>query len=100
MRKLKRDVHHKAQPRRETKSSTGQTRRTRHDIPPGAPPEFGSRRAELERMIRQRFPEGGKEERIRKSLKALEKMRENPLCSNLDIQTVKKIAGDPDLWDY
>ena len=100
MRKLKRDVHHKAQPLRGTNPSAGQTRRTRHDIPPGAPPEFGSRRAELERMIRQQLPEEGKEERVQRSLKALKAMRKNPLGAELDLETVKKIAEDPDLWDY
>jgi hypothetical protein len=51
-------------------------------------------------MIRQQFPEKGKEERVRRSLKALKEMRENPLGAGLDLETIKKIAEDPDLWDY
>lgn len=75
-------------------------RRVQAEIAPELPPGWGSRRAELERMIQEQFPEEGKEARIRKSLKALEAMRENPLGRALDLETVKKIAEDPDLWDY
>jgi hypothetical protein len=95
MRKLKRNLRHKAEPRQTIKSS-----QQIPEIPPSAGPEFGSRRVELEQMIRQQFPEKGKEERVRRSLKALKEMRENPLGAGLDLETIKKIAEDPDLWDY
>src|SRR5215469_7291012 len=100
VRKLKRNVHSKKSPRHRTKPSTQDTRRTKEDIPEGAPPGFGSRRAELERMWREQFPEEGKEDRIQKALKALQEIHENPLGRDLDIETIKKIAEDLDLWDY
>jgi len=100
MRKTKRKISQSAQNRHKPRSSAPARRETRSDIPAGAPPDFGSRRAELERMLREQFPEKGKKDRIQKGLKALQEIRENPLGRDLDIETIKKIAEDPDLWDY
>src|SRR5208337_324933 len=68
MSKLKRKIRQKTEPPQTTKPSPRETRRAHQDIPAGAPPGFGSRRAELERMLREQFPEEGKKERIRKGL--------------------------------
>ncbi len=100
MRKLKKKSSPKTHSGKQAVSSSRRHREPRFEIPQGAPPDFGSRHAELERMLREQFPEQGKEERIRKGLRALQEMRENPLGRGLDIETIKKIAEDPDLWDY
>jgi hypothetical protein len=92
MRKLKRKTPLKTQSRKKASSSQRQDQETRFDILAGASPGFDSRRAELERMLREQFPEEGKEDRIQKGLKALQEIRENPLGRDLDIETVKKIA--------
>jgi hypothetical protein len=100
MSKLKRTIRQKTEPPQRTKPSLRETRRTHQDIPAGAPPGFGSRRAELERMWREQFPKRGREERIRRALEALQEMNRNPIGPNLDLETVKKIAEDPDLWEF
>lgn len=100
MRKLKRKVRQKTEPPQTTKPSPRETRRVHQDIPAGVPPGFGSRRAELERMWREQFPKRGREERRRRALEALQEMSRNPIGPNLDLETVKKIAEDPDLWEF
>lgn len=99
MSKLKRKIRPKTEPPQRIKPSPQETRRAHQDIPAGAPPEFGSRRAELERMLREQFPEEGKKERIRKGLMALEEMRKNPM-PHVDLETLKRIAEDPDLAEF
>jgi len=93
MRKLKRNVRHKADPRQITKPS-----RKVPKIPPGAGPEFGSRYQELLRLEKKQFSKAGKEERIRRALEALEGLR-TKFRTKLDLATVKWIAQDPDIMD-
>lgn len=100
MSKLKRKIRQKTEPPQRTKPLPRETGRAHQDIPPGAPPGFGSRRTELERMWREQFPKRGREERIRSALEALQEMSRNPIGPNLDLETVKKITEDPDLWEF
>lgn len=93
MRKLKRNVRHKAKPRQVTKPS-----RRIPEIPPGAGPEFGCRYEELLRLERKQFPKVGEEERIRRALEALQGLRTS-FRTKLDLETVKWIAQDPDIMD-
>jgi hypothetical protein len=93
MRKLKRNVRHKAQPRQTTKPPQRMP-----EIPPGAGPEFGSRYQELLRLERKQFSKAGKEERVRRALEALQGLRTN-FREKLDLETIKWIAQDPDIMD-
>jgi hypothetical protein len=93
MRKLKRNVRHKANSRQMTRPS-----RRVPKIPPGAGPEFGSRYGELLRLERKQFSKAGEEERIRHALEALQELRTS-FRTKLDLETVKWIAQDPDIMD-
>ena len=92
MRKLKRMVRGKAEPREAIKPSSGIP-----EIPTGACPGFGSRYQELLRLERKQFPKAGKEQRVRHALRALDKLRGS---IKLDLETLKRIAQDPDLGEF
>jgi len=51
-------------------------------------------------MVREQSSEEGKEQRIKRALKALQETRENPIFPELDLETVKRIAEDPDLAEF
>ena len=92
MRKLKRKVRGKAEPGKAIKPSS-----VIPEIPTGAGPGFGSRYQELLRLERKQFPKAGEERRVRRALRALDKLRGS---INLDLETLKRIAQDPDLGEF
>ena len=58
----------------------------------------GSRAPELEELIARRFPAEGHEDRVRRALEAFKRFR-TEFSFNLDLETVKWIAQDPDIMD-
>ena len=93
MRKVKQKIRETLGRGQKTKPSP----RTR-EVLSGADASFGSRRLELLRLERKRFPKQGKEKRIERALKAIAGFHTESR-SKLDIETIKWIAQDPDILD-
>ena len=65
--------------------------------PPIQTKPTGDRREELERIKAATWPEEGKQERIRRALRAIDELRPPPW--SFDPETWKHIAESPDVYD-